>query len=213
MLVPFDVQFALRRAGLIPKFFASGPAPCGRLRRFGVRPVLVTLQRLEVEFHPEPFIGRADEAVRVRAVAIHVAHAGRHYHAATGLILRNEVRAAHRSPVVCAAVQLRPVAQGISTGSSSSSNARHAKFPPYWQRRKVSRPNACHVGDHPVASLLNPLNLRAPRGVCLSPQDVALELCPGEIVLYSMINVSFLALLAGVVVLFCALSVDELRGV
>ena len=47
------------------------------LRGFGIREMLMALQGLEVELHPVALAGSVQERVRVRAIAVHMAHAGR----------------------------------------------------------------------------------------------------------------------------------------
>ena len=54
--------------------FASASDDFGSL---GIGPVLVALLGLEVKLHPHALAGGVDQAVRVRAIAVDVTHAGR----------------------------------------------------------------------------------------------------------------------------------------
>ena len=73
--IPFWKLAALDRAiEIFLRGFAGAADHFGALR---IGPVLVALPGLEMELHPEPLVGRIDEGIGMRAIAVHIANAGR----------------------------------------------------------------------------------------------------------------------------------------
>ncbi|MCY1441489.1 hypothetical protein D9M71_578060 [compost metagenome] len=58
-------------------FLGALAAATDHVRGLGIGPVFVPLQGLEVELDPDALVGRIDQAVGVRTVAVDVAHASR----------------------------------------------------------------------------------------------------------------------------------------